>query len=403
MRLMAWLGVMMMMGCSSKPEPAPVRVEAPKEEAAPESLKEVKLDEKQLAQAQLAMVTVRSQALPETITSNGRVTVNENRSWHVGAVTEGKIIRVLVFPGDRVKKDQLLAGMHSHDIHEARAEYRKAIAEDARLKTALSYSLRHRDRAKRLYDLKAGSLEQLEHAEAELKNTQSALENAKTELDRTRRHLVEFLQVPLEDHEEHEPGDTTHAEDLIPVKAPADGVLIDRHVTAGSVASQGDELFLIADLSTVWMIAAVNEEHLGKIRTGMTVKVTVQAYPDQPFTGRITRIGDQMDPATRTAPVRIELANPSGRLKPEMYASAEIAAGSTGQAVFIPQEALQQIEKSNVVFVQTKPGLFEAREVETGRVVRGDVEVTKGLQAGEVVVAKGSYTLKSQLLKGSLE
>ncbi|MBL8222472.1 MAG: efflux RND transporter periplasmic adaptor subunit, partial [Bryobacterales bacterium] len=195
MRLMAWLGVMMMMGCSSKPEPAPVRAEVPKEEAAPESLKEVKLDEKQLAQAQLTMVTVRSQALPETITSNGRITVNENRSWHVGAVTEGKIIRVLVFPGDRVKKDQLLAGMHSHDIHEARAEYRKAIAEDARLRTALSYSLRHRDRAKRLYDLKAGSLEQLEHAEAELKNTQSAVENAKTELDRTRRHLVDFLQV----------------------------------------------------------------------------------------------------------------------------------------------------------------------------------------------------------------
>jgi len=403
MRLMAWLGVLMMAGCSSKPEPAPVKTEASKEEAAPESSKAVKLDEKQLAQARLEMVTVRSQALPETITSNGRITVNENRSWHVGAVTEGKIIRVLVFPGDRVKKDQLLAGMHSHDIHEARAEYRKAIAEDARLKTALSYSQRHRDRAKRLYDLKAGSLEQWEHAEAELKNTQSALENAKTELDRTRRHLVEFLQVPLEDHEEHETGDTAHEGDLIPVKAPADGVLIDRHVTAGSVASQGDELFLISDLSSVWMIAAVNEEHLGKIRTGMTVKVNVLAYPDQPFTGRIARIGDQMDAATRTVPVRIELTNPSGRLKPEMYASAEIAAGSTAEAVFIPQEALQQMEKGNVVFVQTKAGVFEAREVETGMLVRGDVEVKKGLQPGEVIVAKGSYTLKSQLLKGSLE
>lgn len=403
MRIIAFAGLLMLLGCSSKPEPAAVKAEGPKEEAAPESLNEVALDEKQLQQAHLEMVTVRTQAMPETVTSNGRITVNENQSWHVGAVTEGKIIRVHVFPGDRVKKEQLLAGMHSHDIHEARADYRKAIAEEARLKTALSYSQRHRDRAKRLYDLKAGSLEQLEHAEAELKNTQSALENAGTELDRTRRHLVEFLQVPLDDHEDHETGDTVHEGDLIPVKAPSDGVLIERKVTAGSVANQGDELFLISDLSTVWMIAAVNEEHLRKIRTGMTVKVNVQAYPDQPFTGRITRIGDQMDPATRTVPVRIELKNPSGRLKPEMYASAEIAAGATAQGVFIPQEALQQMEKSNVVFVQTKAGKFEAREVETGRVMGGDVEVTKGLQGGEVIVAKGSYTLKSQLMKGSLE
>ncbi|MBL8176078.1 MAG: efflux RND transporter periplasmic adaptor subunit [Bryobacterales bacterium] len=403
MRLIVLIGAAVLAGCSSKPEAAPVKAEAAKEEAAPEASKEVTLDAKQLAQAQLEKVTVKSQALPETVASSGRITVNENRSWHVGAVTDGKIIRVHVYPGDRVKKDQLLAGMHSHDIHEARAEYRKAVAEEARLKTALSYSQRHRDRAKRLYDLKAGSLEQLEHAEAELKNTQSAVENSHTELDRTKRHLVEFLQVPLEDHDEHEPGDTAHDGDLIPVKAPADGVVIDRHVTAGSVANQGDELFLIADLSTVWMIAAVNEEHLGKIRTGMTVKVNVQAYPEQPFAGRITRLGDQMDAATRTAPVRIELANPSGRLKPEMYATAEIAAGATAQAAFIPQEALQQIENSNVVFVETKPGTFEAREVETGRVLRGDVEVRKGLRPGEVIVAKGSYTLKSQLLKGSLE
>lgn len=402
MRLFPSFAFLVLLGCSSKPEPAPVSAAPPKEEAASPS-NQVTLDDKQLQQAHLDLVAVRSQALPETITSNGRITVNENQSWHVGAITEGKIIRVHVFPGDRVKKDQILAGMHSHDIHEARAEYRKAIAEEARLKTALSYSQRHRDRAKRLYDLKAGSLEQLEHAEAELKNTQSAIENAKTELDRTRRHLVEFLQVPLEDHEEHEPGDTEHEGDLIPVKAPADGVLIARRVTAGSVANQGDELFLISDLSTVWMIAAVNEEHLGKIRTGMKVRVNVQAYPDQPFTGRITRIGDQLDPDTRTVPVRIELANPAGRLKPEMYASAEIAAGSTAQAAFIPQEALQQVENNNVVFVLTKPGTFEAREVETGRVMGGDVEVLKGLTPGETIVAKGSYTLKSQLLKGSLE
>lgn len=402
MRPIVFILTAILLGCTGKTEAPPVAAAA-KDEAAPEAPKEIVLDENQLRQAQLTIRTAGTQAMPEVITSNGRITVNENQSWHVGAITDGKIIRVHVFPGDRVAKDQLLAGMHSHDIHEGRADYRKALEEVARLKTAVSYSQRHRDRAQRLFDLKAGSLEQLEHAEAELKNTQSALENAHTELDRSRRHLVEFLQVPLDDHEDHEPGDTEHEGDLIPVKAPAAGVVIDRKVTAGSVASQGDELFVISDLSTVWMIAAVNEEHLGKIRTGMTVRVHVQAYPDEVFTGRIARIGDQLDPATRTVPARIELANRAGKLKPEMYASAEIAAGATAQAMFIPQEAIQQVEGRPTVFVQVQPGHFEPRPVETGRTLSGSEEIVAGLKPGEQIVIKGSYILKSQLMKGSLE
>lgn len=168
------------------------------------------------------------------------------------------------------------------------------------------------------------------------------------------------------------------------------------------MANPGDELFVISDLSTVWMIAAVNEEDLGKVRLGMPVTVRIQAYPDRTFPGRVTKLGDQLDPATRTIPVRVELANAQGRLKPEMYATAEINAGGSAEGIFIPESAVQQVDGKPTVFVRSGADRFEARVVETGRIVDHQLEVTRGLSVGERIVTQGSFTLKSQLLKGSL-
>jgi len=401
-RLLAAATVLLLASCGKAPEPA-TKGEAPKAAAEPEKTpQEVVLDSNQRKQANLVIEQVTVRAMPHHVQANGRLTVNENKSWHVGAVTDGKVMKVSVNPGDRVQKDQVLAGLHSHDIHEGRANYRKATADLDRLKTAATYAQRHRDRAKRLYDLKAGSLETVEHADAELANAQAAVTNAETELERTRRHLTEFLQVSLDDHDDHKDGDTEHEGDLIPVRAPAAGVVLTRLVTPGSVASAGEELFTIADLSSIWMIASVSEEHIGKLRLGMSAKVSVQAYPDQSFTGRITRFGDQLDAQTRTIPVRIELANSGGRLKPEMYATVEIAAGSSGQGIFIPQEAVQQVDGKSVVFVQKTDDRFEPRPIQTGSAMDMRVEVTQGLKPGEQIVAAGSFTLKSHLMKGSL-
>jgi cobalt-zinc-cadmium efflux system membrane fusion protein len=392
-------------GCRQSSGPPP-QVEAAKPEPAARQEKaanEVILDDKMLAQARLRLATANQRSLPQTVTANGRLAMNENRTWRVGAVTDGRVIRVNVLPGDRITKDQLLASLHSHDIHEARAEYRRSQQELTRLQTVLSFAQKQRDRMRRLYDLKAASLEQTEHAETELKNAQIAVKNAETEVGRTSAHLVEFLQVPLEAHDDHKEGDTDHDSDLIPVKAPASGVLIERKVTPGSVVTAGEELFAISDLTVLWMIAAVNEENFGKVRVGMPVKIRVQAYPDRVFMGRITKFGEQLDPETRTVQARVELANNGGRLKPEMYATGEIAAGGSGTAIFIPEAAVQQVNGQSTVFVQTAPGRFEARLVETGSTLDSQVRVLEGLRAGEQVVVEGSFILKSQLLRGSLE
>ncbi len=393
------LAALLLTACSREAAPPPKVEAATPAAAAPAD--EIVLDQRMQREGRIRAAAVISRSVPEFVQANGRLTVNETRTWHVGAITDGRVMRAPVLAGDRVKKDQVLAGLHSHDIHEARAEYRRAAQELNRLKTVLSYSLKQRDRMKRLFELKAASLEQVEHAETEFKNTQSAVTNAETEVERTKVHLVEYLEVSLEGHTDST-GDAEHDDDLIPVKSPADGILLERKVTTGSVVKGGDEMFIVSDQSSLWMIAAIAEEHVGKLRAGMAVKVKVQAYPDLTFPGRIARFGDQLDSETRTLPARVELVNAGGRLKPEMYATAEIAIGAGARAILIPQDAVQQVNGQPVVFVRKAPDRFEARVIEPGRLIDGLQEVARGLVSGEEIAVEGSYVLKSQLLKGSL-
>jgi cobalt-zinc-cadmium efflux system membrane fusion protein len=387
-------------GCSREdPELAKVAAEA----AAPVTAeKEVVLAPEVQREAGIMADAIQVRSLPQTLQATGRMTVNENRTWRVGAITEGRIIRVYANAGDAVKEGQILARMHSHDIHESRAEYRKAVAEVARLKAVESYAARVRDRAKRLYQLKAGSLQQVEQAETEYSNAQTALANAEVEAERAGKHLVDFLEIPAEEPKEHRSGLRESDEDLIPVKSPASGTLLTRNVTAGTVVTTTGDLFVVSDLTVPWMIAAVSEEHLAKLRVGMPVRVYVQAYGDRGFRGRIGKLGEELDPTTRTIMVRVDVPNPDGLLKPEMYATAEIELGQSEPSLFVPQVSVQEVHARSVVFVQKAKDRFEVRPVQLGRAVADTVEIAGGIRAGERIVTRGSYVLKSQLLKGSL-
>ncbi len=351
----------------------------------------------------IATAVIASRSMPQVIRATARVVNDENYTWRVGALTEGRIVSVEANAGDRVRDGQVLARMHSHDIHESRAEYRKAVSELARLKTNEGYAVRVRDRAKRLYDLKAGSLQEFEHAETELRNAQTAVSNAQIEVDRTRLHLVEFLGVPADATEhvsgqphEHDP------DEFIPVRAPASGTLLARNITPGTVVTTSMDLFVISNLGHLWAIAEVNEENLPKLRQGMPARLFVQAYGDRAFNGSIGRIGDSLDSSTHTVRVRIDLANAAGALKPEMYATAEIETGGSEPAIFVEPESLQEVRGATVVFVQTRDDQFEVRPVQVGRNLAGVTEVARGLRPGERVVNRGAFILKSEFLKSSL-
>ena len=406
MRCETWLWfvlpLFLVTGCGSEqaapPAAAPVTVPAPagKQPA-------VELSDAAQREAGIVTRTVSPEALPEVVHTTGRITINENRTWRVGAVTDGRIAELRATEGDRVKQGDVLAEMHSHDTHEARAEYRRAKAELDSLRANLKFAESTRDRTKRLYDLKAASLQQVEHAETELRSSETALRNGQVELERTRIHLEEFLGIPAEIPGDHLLGSQQDEHlDHIPILAPAAGTLLKRNVTIGTVVEPSNDLFIITDLSTLWTMAAISEEYLPQVRIGMPAGIHVQAYPDRVFRGRLTQLDTELDPTTRTVMGRVETPDPGGLLKPEMYATVELELKNSREAIFIPEVAVQEVNGERTVFVKTAPESFEPRMVSTAPGIGGTVEVVSGLRPGDEVAVEGSFLLKTQLLKTTL-
>jgi cobalt-zinc-cadmium efflux system membrane fusion protein len=386
--------LLLLAGCKSEPPAAPKAAEAK-----PHAPVEAVFEGDTLAQARLEVVDVTRRAVPVTIHASGRLTTNEVTTWRVGSITDGRIIETPAKVGDRVTKGQLLARMFSHDIHEARAEYSRALAESSKAHSQLDFAARQRDRARRLHEMKAASLEQLEHAEAEYKSAQGALAATEIEVARTRNHLTDYLEISVEGPAKA--GGNSN-DDLIPVHSPAAGVVLSRMITPGAVVAANSDLFLISDLSTLWAIAAVQEEHLSRLRTGMAVRIEVQAYPGRHFPGRVLKIDEKLDAETRTVSVHILAANPGELLKPEMYATIEMDAGASAEALFVPQVAVQDLHGKPTVFVESGAGRFAPRVIAAGRPMGGLLEITSGLKAGDRVVARGAFIVKSQLLKASM-
>jgi cobalt-zinc-cadmium efflux system membrane fusion protein len=154
----------------------------------------------------------------------------------------------------------------------------------------------------------------------------------------------------------------------------------------------------------VWVLLNIHEKDLAKVKQGTTVKIHTESYPGEVFAGKVAYIGNVVDPQTRTVPLRVEVPNPRARLKPGMFATAEVVTGiSSTEAIIIPSSAIQKIEGKPSVFVQGKDGSFAKRELELGREFGNSVEVKAGLKEGEQVVVTGAFTLKSELLKEGLE
>jgi cobalt-zinc-cadmium efflux system membrane fusion protein len=135
---------------------------------------------------------------------------------------------------------------------------------------------------------------------------------------------------------------------------------------------------------------------------GDTAEVTSRAHPDKIFTGKVTRLGPQFDPQTRTLMVRITVPNPRVELRPAMYATAQINNGKSHRAIFVPESAIQNINGSSVVFLQKPGNMFVAQPVEIARRISGQVEISNGLQEGDCVVTQGSFVVKSEMLKAQI-
>ncbi|CAN5808890.1 hypothetical protein BH09VER1_BH09VER1_32770 [soil metagenome] len=186
------------------------------------------------------------------------------------------------------------------------------------------------------------------------------------------------------------------------IKAPIEGVVIERKSTVGELVDKGSAIYTISDPADLWVIAEVKERDVAAVKIGQEASFKVLAYPGEEFHGKVVRLGNQIETDARTLEVRIETNNTDGRLKAGMFADVEITTKILNDVLAIPDRALQSDGDKQVVFVALGENRFEKRPVTLGMEQRGRVQVLDGLKAGDEIVTEGSFILKSELLKGEL-
>src|SRR5438876_1666753 len=360
---------------------------------------EVSLTPSEQAEVGIEVETATMVGQPEVLESPGKITLTDTGNWRIGVLTSGRVEKVDVGLGDFVREGQILARMHSHDVHDVRAAYQTSRTDLSRAQAAAALAQINYERAERLYSLKAGSLAEVERARQELANTEAAVRDQQIELEKERIHLEGNLGVPADPGPEA--GETEA--DLIPIRAAGSGYILTKNVTPGTVVDPTKDVFVIGDLRRLWMMASVNEANIRKLRVGQVAMVQTKAFPSDSFTGKVANLSPELDPVTRVMRVRIELSNPSMKLRPEMLANARIAVGPSRSVLLVPSGAIQQINDSDVVFVGISEQRFEARPVHLGEMFNGRVVLLEGVKSGDAIVTRGSFLLKSQLLKSSIE
>jgi cobalt-zinc-cadmium efflux system membrane fusion protein len=438
----AILPVLAISGCGTGRREEPANAE--KEHAdkhSGERDNEISLSPETLEAAKLEFASIAARPVGGQLRVSGSVEINQQQMQQATPLVSGRVERVYVALGDRVRAGQPLSLISSPQIaqmhgklHEAetklglaerelervlKAENR---AEVLKAKARLDQAEAALKRTSRLIELGAGAGKDLIAAEAEYKTAKAeyefqrdislnrqvaeakaAVATAKVDVSHI-RYEMKALGAPVV---EGEHDDHTHDTSLIILRSPISGTVVERLVNPGAGIEAGRQLFTVANLSTVWVIANVPEAQVIRLRVGEPAQVFSAAFAGAPRSGRISYIDPQLDEETRTAKVRIELPNREGRLKAGMFAEVEFQTGTATaeKELVVPEAAIQRIGERAVVFVAEgdEPGHFKTLDVETGGTVNGLTRILSGLKEGDRVVTKGSFTLKTQLMKSELK
>jgi membrane fusion protein, heavy metal efflux system len=350
---------------------------------------QARLSPESVKRGQIEIGAVSIHMFRQSLEAPGRLAINEDAAARVGTIVTGRVTRVLATVGDYVKKGQALIYIHSHELLDARANAVKAQAAVTEKEKALAYAKAELDRADRLLAAKAVSRREQAQAAANAAAATAELEQARAEQARASEWL-EHLTVPRDSHDD------------IVIYAPISGVVLKRNVTLGTVVNEASDLMTIADLDTLWAIAETPQQQAASAQVGQQVEIKVSTFGDRRFTGRVVYIGETLSPETRTAQVRCLVHNPRGELRPEMYATINIASEKGQEVLAAPSEAVIEMQGERVVFVALGDGLFEKRPVQAGRYQNGMIEITGGLKPGDRVVTRGGFFIKSEFLKSTL-
>ena len=301
--------------------------------------------------------------LDKTVRAVGRVEVNERHIHNIAPKFEGWIEKLHVkTTGEPVKKGQALFDIYSPELVSAQREYAIAMQGVTALKDADADT---RQSMQRLAEASLQRLKNWDISEQQVKDLVSS--------GTTKRSV------------------TFHA-----FHTPVNGIVLEKKALEGMRFMPGEVLYQIADLSSVWVIADVFEQNIGQVRIGSKVQVKLDAYKDMPFTGVVSLVYPTLNAATRTVPVRIEIANPKGLLKPAMFANVEIPVGGKDEVLTVPASAVIDSGTRQIILVQLEPGRFDPRVVKLGSRSENYVEVLEGIAKGEQVVISANFLIDAE-------
>ena len=321
--------------------------------------------------------------------TEGKIAVDEDRSTPVFSPYTGRVTKLLARPGDQVTQGQPLFVIEATDTVQAQNDFISAFTALNKAQSALDLAQLQDKRARDLYEGKAIPLKDFQQAETTLIQTENDVRSSRTALEavRNRLHILGLSDEAISTFQEKGR--------IIPettVVSPIAGTVVQRKVGPGQYISTGanDPVFVIGDLSTVWLTAFVRETEADAVAAGQELKFNLLALPGRTFSGRINYVAAAIDPATRRLTVRATIDNPNGQLKPEMFATVTIYAPTDQPSIGVPKQALIYEGDQVRVWVARNDKSIELCPVKTG-LTNGDlVEVHGNLKPGDLIVTKGS-------------
>jgi cobalt-zinc-cadmium efflux system membrane fusion protein len=364
--------LLLALGCANESEHAEHEHEHEEhDEVAPAGEGEIRIPSDLKRDLRITTAVAREGATDEAATVLGELQVDETRYAAVGTPVVARIRSVRRQPGDVVAAGEVLAELDSAELGRVRAEVVGARARSQATAATVERKTR----------LAAATV-----SEAELATARSDDAVAQAELAAAEAALAAFGAEP----------DGGAAWTL---RAPVAGTVIERDARVGELADPGQTLFRVADLGTLWLLVHAFERDALRVVPGTDVEVTFAALPNRTFPARVEHVGLQVDPTSRTVPVRVVIDNRAGLLRPGMSATARLPLSATAGVVSVPARALQRLRDGWVVFVPRDADTFEVRGVGRGRDAGDDVEVLSGLVAGDTVVVDGAFLLKAEAEK----
>lgn len=369
-----------------------------KKEAADPNI--VELSPESQRNAGLTVEEVDERILRVFVRTTGIVSPDLTRVAHIFPLARAIVERVYVQPGDTVKEGQPLVLYDNIELGQLIGEYLSLRGGLGRFQAQEQVAEKSFERARALLEIQAIAQREFEVRQAEFEQAKAGVQSQRAEIARVEEQIHRF---GLSDADIANLGRTEHGNHRTAshnvLKAPRSGIITMFEVSQGEVVDKDKELMTVVDTSVVWVLADVYEKDLAVVRAGGEAQITVASYPAEQFSGQISYVSAFLDPASRTAKVRCVVPNRDGRLKLEMFADVVIPAAATRRALAVAEEAVQEMDGGSVVFLQRDAEHYEKRVVRTGERAEGMVEVLQGVKAGEKVVTRGSFYLKSALLR----